>query len=66
MSVFAVGVHNYKRWRDVVTGLKHTETAPAINQQYYDNGGRDWVREKQQTVRSATSPVETNVDLHGH
>jgi hypothetical protein len=33
----AVGVHNYKRWCDVVTGLKPDETALVINPQYYNN-----------------------------
>ena len=59
----AVGVHNYKRWCDAVTGLKPKETALVINGQYYNNGGRDWVREKQQTEHSATSPTGTKVDV---
>ena len=59
----AVGVHNYKRWCDVVTGLKPDETALVINGQYYNNGGRDWVREKQQTEHSATSPSGTKVEV---
>ena len=34
-----------------------------INGQYYNNGGRDWVREKQQTEHSTTSPTGTKVDV---
>jgi hypothetical protein len=59
----AVGVHNYKRWCDAVTGLKPDETALVINGQYYNGGGRDWVREKQQTEHSATSPTGTKVEV---
>ncbi|KAI9571023.1 lectin [Boletus coccyginus] len=59
----AVGVHNYKRWCDVVTGLKPEETALKINGQYYNNGGRDWVREKQETEHTATSPSGTKVTI---
>ena len=59
----AVGVHNYKRWCDVVTGLKPEQTALKINGEYYNNGGRDWVREKQETEHSATSPSGTKVTI---
>lgn len=43
----ALGIHNYKRWCDVVTNLKDSETGVLINPQYYNNGGRDAQREKQ-------------------
>ena len=59
----AVGVHNYKRWCDVVTGLKPEETALLINGQYYNNGGRDFVREKQEVEHTATSPAGTKVTI---
>ena len=59
----AVGVHNYKRWCDVVTGLKPDETALVINGQYYNNGGRDYVREKQLAQYSVTSTVGTKVEV---
>ena len=55
----AVGVHNYKRWCDVATGLNPDETSLVINGQYYNDGGRDWVRVRQQTEHSATSPTGT-------
>nr|1XI0_A Chain A, lectin [Xerocomellus chrysenteron]1XI0_B Chain B, lectin [Xerocomellus chrysenteron] len=59
----AVGVHNYKRWCDVVTGLKPDETALVINPQYYNNGGRDYVREKQLAEYSVTSAIGTKVEV---
>ncbi|KZP31629.1 lectin [Athelia psychrophila] len=45
--IVALGVHNYKRWCDVVTNLKDDQTGVLINPQYYNNGGRDYQREKQ-------------------
>ncbi|KZP28835.1 lectin [Athelia psychrophila] len=45
--IVALGVHNYKRWCDVITNLKSDETGVLINPQYYNNGGRDYQREKQ-------------------
>ncbi|KAG6380448.1 lectin [Boletus reticuloceps] len=59
----AVGVHNYKRWCDVVTGLKPEETALVINPQYYNNGPRAYVREKQLAEYSVTSAVGTKVEV---
>ncbi|KAF8422317.1 lectin [Boletus edulis BED1] len=59
----AVGVHNYKRWCDVVTGLKPEETALVINPQYYNNGPRAYMREKQLAEYSVTSLVGTKVEV---
>ncbi|KAF8452858.1 lectin [Boletus edulis BED1] len=59
----AVGVHNYKRWCDVVTGLKPDETALVINPQYYNNGPRAYVREKQLAEYSVTSVAGTKVEV---
>ncbi|KAF8547946.1 lectin [Imleria badia] len=59
----AVGVHNYKRWCDIVTGLKTNETALVINKQYYGNGGRDWIREKQLAEYNVTSASGTKVEI---
>ncbi|KAF8126743.1 lectin [Boletus edulis] len=58
----AVGVHNYKRWCDVVTGLKPEETGLVINPQYY-NGPRDYMREKQLAEYNVTSLVGTRVEV---
>ncbi|KAF8452856.1 fungal fruit body lectin [Boletus edulis BED1] len=59
----AVGVHNYKRWCDVVTGLKPEETALVINPQYYNNGPRAYTREKQLAEYSVTSLVGTRFEV---
>ncbi|KAF8126742.1 lectin [Boletus edulis] len=59
----AVGVHNYKRWCDVVTGLKPEETALVINPQYYNNGPRAYAREKQLAEYSVTSVAGTKVEV---
>ncbi|KAG8216180.1 lectin [Butyriboletus roseoflavus] len=59
-----VGVHNYKRWCDVVTGLKPNETALVVNGEYYNNGGRDYMREKQLSEYSVMSTVGTKVQVH--
>ena len=59
----AVGVHNYKRWCDVVTGLKPDETALVINGEYYNEGKRAYVREKQEVEHNATSPSGTKVEV---
>ena len=56
----AVGVHNYKRWCDIVTGLASNQTALVINGQYYNGGGRDYMREKQLSEYKVTSAVGTN------
>jgi len=54
----AVGVHNYKRWGDVVTGLKDGLTATVIQGQYYlepNDRGRWAAREAQRADYSVTS-----------
>ena len=47
--VVTLGVHNYKRWGDIVTNLKDDQTACIINPQYYSNEfpKRQAQREKQ-------------------
>nr|4YLD_A Chain A, Sclerotium Rolfsii lectin variant 1 (SSR1) [Agroathelia rolfsii]4YLD_B Chain B, Sclerotium Rolfsii lectin variant 1 (SSR1) [Agroathelia rolfsii]4Z2Q_A Chain A, Lectin [Agroathelia rolfsii]4Z2Q_B Chain B, Lectin [Agroathelia rolfsii] len=41
------GVHNYKRWCDIVTNLAADETGMVINQQYYSQKNREEARERQ-------------------
>ena len=60
----AVGVHNDKRWCDVVTGLEPKDTALLINGQYYNNGGRDHMREKQLAEYNVTSVLGTKVEVN--
>ena len=47
--VVTLGVHNYKRWGDIVTNLKDDQTACIINPEYYsqDCSNREKQREKQ-------------------
>ena len=59
----AVGVHNYKRWCDLVGNIKPDETGLLINGQYYNNGGRDYQREKQLAEYGGTSAVGTKVEI---
>ncbi|KAF8126745.1 lectin [Boletus edulis] len=59
----AVGVHNYKRWCDIVGGIKPEDTALVINPQYYNNGPRAYVRERQLAEYSGTSPAGTKVEV---
>src|SRR5258708_4060463 len=43
--VVTLGVHNYKRWGDIVTNLKNGQTALTINPEYYSSAHPD--RQKQ-------------------
>ncbi|KAF7971593.1 hypothetical protein HWV62_20766 [Athelia sp. TMB] len=61
--IVALGIHNYKRWCDVVTNLKNDETGVLINPQYYNNGGRDYQREKQLASYSVKNAKGRNVEI---
>ena len=47
--IVALGVHNYKRWCDIVTNLSNQQTGVIINPEYYDSKypDREAAREKQ-------------------
>jgi hypothetical protein len=45
--IVAIGVHNYKRWCDIVTNLNNDQTGVIVNPQYYNGGPRSFAREKQ-------------------
>uniref|UniRef100_D2D056 Lectin n=1 Tax=Agroathelia rolfsii TaxID=39291 RepID=D2D056_9AGAM len=45
--VVAFGVHNYKRWCDIVTGLASNQTGIVINEEYYSLPVRERARERQ-------------------
>ena len=49
--IITLGVHNYKRWGDIVTNLTNEECGVVITPQYYGNqyGDRAQQREKQLT-----------------
>ncbi|KAF9226113.1 lectin [Gyrodon lividus] len=59
----AVGVHNYKRWCDVVTGLASDATGVVVNAEYYNDGKRAYMREKQLAEYSVTSAAGTKVEV---
>src|SRR6266702_1627246 len=58
--VVTLGVHNHKRWGDIVTNLTNDQTACIINPEYYSQHSpeRQWQREKQLTAYAVA-------DLHG-
>lgn len=58
--IVTLGVHNYKRWGDIVTNLKNNQTACVVNPQYYSNEFPD--RERQREKQLATYEVN---DLQG-
>jgi Fungal fruit body lectin len=55
--IVALGVHNYKRWCDIVTNLANNEPGVIINPQYYNsqNPDREAQREKQLTTYSVAN-----------
>jgi len=59
--VVAVGVHNYKRWCDIVPDVPNNETGVVINPKYYhDWSGR---REKQLSSFSTTSATGRKLSI---
>ncbi|XP_006455555.1 XCL-like lectin [Agaricus bisporus var. bisporus H97] len=52
--VATFGVHNWKRWCDIVTNLTDEQTALVINQEYYGVPYRDAARERQLTSYSVS------------
>ncbi|KAH9020038.1 fungal fruit body lectin-domain-containing protein [Lactarius pseudohatsudake] len=58
--IITLGVHNYKRWGDIITNLKNDQTACVINPQYYSKDFPD--REKQRERQLTTYAVD---DLQG-
>jgi hypothetical protein len=53
--IVTLGVHNYKRWGDIVTNLTNEETGVVITPQYYSDEHRD--REQQRERQLATYSV---------
>ena len=47
--IVTFGVHNYKRWGDIVTNLKNNETGVIITPQYYSDSHKN--REKQREAQ---------------
>lgn len=53
--IITLGVHNYKRWGDIVTNLTNEQTGVIITPQYYSDAHRD--REQQREAQLATYNV---------
>ncbi|KAJ7506008.1 lectin [Mycena galericulata] len=53
--IVVLGVHNYKRWCDIVTDPTPLQTAMAINEEYYGGGGRHGQRERQNSSCNVTN-----------
>lgn len=63
--IVALGVHNYKRWCDVSTGLASSGTACHIHPDYYTEGNvRAAVREKQLSTFDVTSPQGRKITVN--
>jgi Fungal fruit body lectin len=63
--IVALGVHNYKRWVDVSTGLPTSDTAAHIHPDYYTAGNyRATVREKQLSSFDVTSPQGRRITVN--
>ena len=54
--IVTLGVHNYKRWGDIVTNLTTSETGVLIQPQYYSNDHKD--REKARECQLASYSVK--------
>lgn len=61
--VVALGVHNYKRWGDIVTGISNGDTGIIVNGQYYNGGSRAYAREKQLADYSVRSASGRNFEI---
>ncbi|KAH9946727.1 lectin [Amylocystis lapponica] len=57
----AVGIHNYKRWCDVVTDITDSDTSMKLHPQYYESGERAAIREKQLAEIERTSKKGTKI-----
>jgi len=60
--VITLGVHNYKRWGDIVTDLDYDNTGVTITPQYY--GGRTQQREKQLTTYNVNNVKGRNFQFN--
>lgn len=60
--IVALGVHNYARWVDIVTGLEGHDTCIKLTPEWYNGGFRAYMREKQPTEHSAVSPQGRKIE----
>ncbi|KAH9946701.1 lectin [Amylocystis lapponica] len=57
----ALGIHNYKRWCDVVTDLTDSDTSLKLHPLYYEPGERAAIREQQLAEIERTSKKGTKI-----
>ncbi|KAI0298337.1 fungal fruit body lectin [Multifurca ochricompacta] len=50
--ILALGVHNYKRWGDIIPNLSAEDTGVVINPQYYSNDHRDRQEQRERQLTS--------------
>ncbi|KLO10940.1 lectin [Schizopora paradoxa] len=64
--IFTFGVHNYKRWGDIVTGLVGHDTGVVITPQYYDSNHPDrcQARERQLASYNVNSAKQRNFAIN--
>ncbi|KAF8307356.1 putative lectin [Clavulina sp. PMI_390] len=64
--IVTLGVHNYKRWGDIVTNLTPDQTGVIINPQYYNaaNPDRQAAREKQLASYNVANAKGRNFGLN--
>ena len=56
--IITLGVHNYKRWGDIVTNLKNDQTAMVITPQYYSDNHKN--REKKMEAQLTSYSVRNS------
>jgi hypothetical protein len=64
--IITLGVHNYKRWGDIVTNLTDEQTGIIINPEYYSNDHphREQQRERQLTTCHVANAKCRNFSFH--
>ena len=60
--IVAIGVHNYKRWCDIVTGLNPPDTGVVMHQEWYGEK-RSFMREKQTVSHNVASAKGTKFEI---
>lgn len=61
--IVALGVHNYKRWCDIVSNLGNDQTGVVINPEYYD-GTRDSARELQRAEYNVSNAQGRKLEVN--
>ncbi|TFK64322.1 fungal fruit body lectin [Pluteus cervinus] len=62
--IAAFGVHNYKRWGDIVTNLTNNQTGVVVNPQYDSQADREAVRDRQLASYDAANAKGRNFAIN--